>query len=465
MKHAHLIGIGGSGLSAIARVLVEDGYQVSGSDLEYSSYARELEKLGVKVFIGHEADQILGADFVLRSSAIPDDNPEVIAAQKAHIPVYKRAEFLGKLTANQTCIAVAGTHGKTTTTAMISWMLSELEQDPSYIIGGVSKNLGVNAHAGDGSTFVIEADEYDRMFLGLQPQIAVVTNVEHDHPDSFPSEKDFYTAFIEFINRISRDGYLLVCTDDTRASQLLDYAAQELELQKLSYGLDISQAGVFPDFIGRNLSRNQNGSYSFDIYSGENYLTKISLIVPGIHNVRNSLASLAIAVIMGLPHDNAAKALSEFQGTERRFEIRGNISGITVIDDYAHHPTEIRATLEAARFRYPERALWVVWQPHTYSRTETLFDQYLNAFANADHVVVTEIYPSREKIRDDFSSLQVVQSMEHKDVCFLANNSQVVDHLLANINSGDVLIVLSAGDANQISTQVVNKLSLNGNAK
>jgi UDP-N-acetylmuramate--alanine ligase len=465
MKHAHLIGIGGSGLSAIARVLVEEGYQVSGSDLEYSSYANELEKLGVKVFIGHNPDQILGADFVLRSSAIPDDNLEVVAAQEADIPIYKRADFLGKITANQTCIAVAGTHGKTTTTAMISWMLCELEQDPSYIIGGVSKNLGVNAHAGEGSTFVIEADEYDRMFLGLQPQIAVVTNIEHDHPDSFPSEKDFYKAFIEFSNRISKDGYLLVCTDDIKASQLLEYATQGLELQSLSYGLDMNQDGVPPDIMGRNLSRNQNGSYNFDIYSGGNYLAKISLDVPGIHNVRNSLASLAIAEILGLSLESAARALSEFQGTERRFEIRGIVSGITVVDDYAHHPTEIRATLEAARFRYPERVLWAVWQPHTYSRTETLFDQYLSVFENADHVVVTEIYPSREKVREDFSSLQVVQSIEHNDICFLANNSQVVDHLLSNLNSGDVVIVLSAGDANQISTQVLNKLSLNGNAK
>ena len=465
MAHAHLIGIGGSGLSAIARVLIEDGYRVSGSDLEYSSYAGDLEKLGIKIFIGHHADQIAGADFVLRSSAIPDNNVEVAAAHDAGIPVYKRADFLGKLTADRHCIAVAGTHGKTTTTAMISWMLTALGQDPSFIIGGVSTNLDTNAHAGGGSSFVIEADEYDRMFLGLQPDIAVVTNIEHDHPDSFPSESDFYDAFVDFIHRISSKGYLLACTDDSKASVLYHSAAQELDFNTRSYGLEMGKDELPPVYCGRNISVNDRGSYRFDIYKGQNYLARMDLLVPGIHNVRNSIASLAVADILGLPIPDAAQALSEFLGTERRFEIRGELSGITVIDDYAHHPTEIRATLEAARVRYPERDLWAVWQPHTYTRTETLFEEYVAAFSDADHVLVTEVYPSREKVRQDFSSLQVVQSMDHADVNFLADKAQVVDHLLTNLNAGDIVIVLSAGDANQISSQVIDKLSLNGNAK
>jgi UDP-N-acetylmuramate--alanine ligase len=464
MQHAHLIGIGGSGLSAIARVLVEEGYQVSGSDLEYSSYVSELEKLGVKVFISHAADQVDGADFVLRSSAIPDDNVEIMAAREASIPVYKRADFLGKLTEDRYCIAVAGTHGKTTTTAMVSWMLSELGQEPSYIIGGVSKNLGVNAHAGEGSTFVIEADEYDRMFLGLQPQIAIVTNIEHDHPDSFPSEKEFYSAFIDFVDRISGNGYLVICSDDEKALDLYDYVKRELDLQTITFGLEAHHENTLPDVCGRNLVRNDEGSYNFDASSGKEFLGTVALKVPGIHNVLNSLASLAVAKVLGLPCLEAASALSDYQGTERRFEIRGKISGITVIDDYAHHPTEIRATLEAARFRYPESELWAVWQPHTYSRTEVLFDQYLRAFDDADHVLVTEVFPSREQIRKDFSSLQVVQAMNHEDVVFLENNFQVVDHLLANLESGDVVIVLSAGDATQISKQLVENLSETANA-
>ena len=465
MEHAHLIGIGGSGLSAIARILVEDGYQVSGSDIEFSAYARELQELGVSVYVGHDANQIAGADFVLRSSAIPEGNVEVIAALEAGIPVYKRADFLGILTENRSCIAVAGTHGKTTTTAMISWMLTELETDPAYIIGGVSKNLGVNAHAGKGSYFVIEADEYDRMFLGLQPQLAVVTNIEHDHPDSFPTEQEFFNAFVDFANQVSSHGYLLVCTDDPQAFDLFEFAEKEMECQLKSYGLDLRRDGHSPDYLAKNLSRNQSGSYSFDVHFMNEIITRIDLQVPGLHNVRNALASLAVAEIMGLSVESAAKALSEFLGTERRFEIRGEVSGITIIDDYAHHPTEIRATLSAARQRYPHKELWAVWQPHTYTRTEKLFAQFLDAFDDADHVLVTEIFPSREPVRNDFSSKQVVQSMKHVDVKFLASKVEVVDHLLTELNSDDVVIVLSAGDAYLISEQVVEKLSLNGNAK
>ncbi|MGB3701492.1 MAG: UDP-N-acetylmuramate--L-alanine ligase [Anaerolineales bacterium] len=463
MAHAYFIGIGGSGLSAIARLLIEKGYQVSGSDLEFSSHAREIENLGAKVFVGHKAEQISGADFVIRSSAIPDDNEEVKTAQIAGIPVYKRSEFLGKMTAERFCVAVAGAHGKTTTTAMISWMLTALDQDPTYIIGGVSKNLTNNAHAGEGSTFVIEADEYDYMFLGLHPQIAAVTNIEYDHPDCFPTEKDFFAAFVDFVKQIPEDGILLACTDDTKAAELLDLAKLNMKMDTWSYGLENREDGISPDYAVRNLSLNQIGSYNFEIYHDQGYLAEISLQIPGIHNVRNATASLAVAHLLDLPLENAARALGEFQGTERRFEILAEVSGIAVIDDYAHHPTEIRATLGAARNRYPDRELWAVWQPHTYSRTETLFDEYLTAFSEADHVLVTEVYASREPVRDDFSALQVVQSMQHPDASFLASNTQVADYLIANLNPGDVVLVLSAGDANQISAQVVEKLSLNGN--
>lgn len=462
MKRAHLIGIGGSGLSAIARVLVEDGYQVSGSDLEYSSYTRGLEDLGIRIFVGHDAAQISGKDFVLRSSAIPDNNVEVVAALSAGIPVYKRADFLGRLTSNKQCIAIAGTHGKTTTTAMISWMLTALNLDPSFIIGGNSKNLHTNAHAGSGQNFVIEADEYDRMFLGLKPEIAVVTNVEHDHPDNFPTEDDFFSAFVEFTNRISAKGYFLACTDDKNTEKLLDLVSQNTDLHTFCYGLKHRETGLYPDFVGKNLTSDENGSYSFDFHHDQAKLIKVKLQVPGLHNVQNSLASLGVAMVLGLPIESAAKALSEFQGTERRFEITGEVSGITIIDDYAHHPTEIKATLETARNRYPNRKIWAVWQPHTYTRTEALFDQYINSFDNADQVVVTEIFPSREKIREDFSSSQVVQAMTRPDVVFIPNIEQVVNHLMANLMSGDVVIVLSAGDANQICTQVVEKLSADG---
>ena len=463
MTRAHLIGIGGSGLSAIARLLIERGYTVSGSDQEFSPLAREIQELGAQVSLGHRAEQVAGVDLVIRSSAIPEDNVEVQAAKAAGIPVYKRSDYLGMLIDDRMGIAVAGTHGKTTTTAMISWMLSALDQDPSYIIGGVAKNLGNNAHAGTGQVFVIEADEYDYMFLGLRPQIAIVTNVEHDHPDCFPTEKDFFKAFIAFVQRLPEQGILLACTDDDGATKLLD-VAKRLDCKHYSYGLVMPKDRESLDYCVQNLTLTQRGFYNFEVLFRGVPLETISLNVPGIHNARNALAAFAVAHQLNLPLGSAAQVLSEFQGTSRRFELRAEVAGITVIDDYAHHPTEIKVTLSAARDRYPDRKLWAVWQPHTYSRTEALFNEFLTAFGEADHVLVTEIYASREPISQEFSSQQVVQSMDHPDVHFLPSKDLVTDYLVSNLKRGDVLMVLSAGDANRISENVIDLLSVNGNA-
>jgi UDP-N-acetylmuramate--alanine ligase len=461
MTHVHLIGIGGSGMSAIARLLIEKGYSVSGSDLELSPLAVEVQNFGARVSNGHFEDNVVGADIVIRSSAIPVENVEVQEALKRSIPVYKRADFLGELVAEKVGVAVAGTHGKTTTTAMISWMLTALDQDPSYLIGGVSKNLGVNAHAGQGDYFVIEADEYDYMFLGLTPNIAIVTNVEHDHPDCFPTQDDFFKAFVDFVNRIPEDGLLIACMDDDGAANLLEYARDQ-GYKTISYGISKSTNGVSPDFFGDNLTIDHQGNYQFDVFVDQKQLTEMTLRIPGIHNVRNTLAAASISHQLNLSISKAAQALGEFQGTSRRFESWGEISGITVVDDYAHHPTEIRATLTAARDRYPGRQLWAVWQPHTYSRTRTLFNDYLTAFDAADHVLITEIYASREPVEKDFSANKIVEAMQHPDVRYMVNNSQATDFLITNLKQEDVLIVLSAGDANQISVDIVEYLSANG---
>jgi UDP-N-acetylmuramate--alanine ligase len=464
MTHVHLIGIGGSGLSAIARLLIERGYTVSGSDQELSPLAQEVQAMGGEVNLGHRQEQVLGADLVIRSSAIPDANVEVRAALDAGIPVYKRSEYLGKLTEDSIVIAVAGTHGKTTTTAMISWMFTYLDQDPSYIIGGVSNNLGNNAHAGQGSLFVIEADEYDRMFLGLQPEIAIVTNVEHDHPDCFPTAEDFFQAFVAFVEGLPENGLLLVCSDDPGAVKLLDKARAN-HVKSFSYGLNKSGENIPQDYSSRNLAMDPQGNYHFEAYFKGTRLAQVALGVPGLHNAQNALAALAVAHHMNMPVAKTAQALKEYSGTGRRFEVRSEVSGIAVIDDYAHHPTEIRATLAAARNRYPDRQIWAVWQPHTYSRTLTLQKEYLTVFNEADHVLVTEVYASREPFNADYSAIQVVQAMEHRDARFLASNRQVTDFLVTNLQSGDVLIVLSAGDAIQISQDVVDSLSRNGNAE
>lgn len=456
-KRVHLIGIGGTGLSAIARLLMESGWQVSGSDRVLSPLAEGLQAAGVPVYLEHRPENVAGADLVIRSSAIPDDNVEVQAALTAGIPVLKRSDFLGQIMADRVGIAVAGSHGKTTTTAMITWVLSAMGEDPSFILGGISNNLGVNARAGNGRVFVIEADEYDYMFLGLRPRIAVVTNVEYDHPDCFATPEIYYQAFLQFVGQVTPNGTLLVCGDDAGAARLFQ-DMQGRRLHTLAYGI----RSVRHDYYAENLQHNQIGGYTFDVIwsrpaqAPERLCSSVTLQVPGEHNVLNALASLAVAHQLELPLCQAAQALENFRGTGRRFEVRGEAQGITVIDDYGHHPSEIRVTLAAARSRYPGRRLWAVWQPHTYSRTRALLASFALAFEQADEVLVTEIYAAREAPpRDGFSARQVVQAIKHPQVHFAPDLARATTYLLEHLQSGDVLLVFSAGDADRISANVL----------
>ena len=461
MTRVHFIGIGGSGLSAIARLLKESGYEVTGSDRELSQFAVDLENDGVSIYIGHHPRNVAGADMVIRSSAIADDNPEVDAAKRAGIPVYKRADFLGQLMAEKTGIAVAGTHGKTTTTAMIAWMLYAMGRDPSFIVGGTLNNLKVNAHAGKGDLFVIEADEYDRMFLGLKPRIEVVTNLEHDHPDCYPKFADMVFAFQSFVDLLPSDGTFIVCADDEHAVALLGYARRK-GLNVISYSLQSEMTINSPQWMqARTLKPNQRGGFDFsamtNVGAASASMLQVSLQVPGEHNVRNALATLSVAATLGLSLQKAADALSEFTGTGRRFEVRGERKGVIVIDDYAHHPTEIRATLAGAKARYPGHRIWAVWQPHTYSRTQILFFEFSRAFSDANEVLVTEIYASREA-KQEFSSAEVVSAMPHSSARYSGSLEDTTKYLLKNLRSGDVLLVLSAGDANLISADVLKRL-------
>jgi UDP-N-acetylmuramate--alanine ligase len=455
MSHYHFIGIGGTGLSPIARILLERGHQVSGSDLLLSPMAQELQELGIPVQIGHSAQNIRGADMVIRSSAIPDSNVEVVTAQKAGIPVLKRIDFLKELTAGQKVIAVAGTHGKTTTTAMIAWCLVSMNADPSYVVGGMVKNLHTNAHAGQGQYFVIEADEYDGMFLGLTPDTLVVTNIEHDHPDCYPTPGEYFQAFENLCALINPAGQLIACGDHPGAARLM--LAVQKKVPVISYGTTV---GI--PYQVMDIHHNTGCGVAFSLLinqDGKPYKRSqdIQLMIPGSHNALNAAAALAVIHEAGLSVDKAIQALQTFSGTGRRFDIQGEVNGITVIDDYAHHPTEIRSTLSAARCRYPDRQIWAVWQPHTYSRTRELMDDFKDAFNDADHVIVTEIYASREKTRD-FSSREVVQLMHHPDVCQIPDLAEVTQVLIENLKSGDVLLVLSAGDADQISRDVLTFL-------
>lgn len=453
-KNVFFIGIGGTGLSAIARLLKEKGYIVSGSDQVISDLARDLIANGITVYEGHSPDHIVGVDLVIRSSAVREDNPEVQEARRARIPVYKRSDILGDLMKDKIGIAIAGTHGKTTTTAMMATVLNGLGLDPSYIIGSVSKNLGNNAHYGFGDHFVIEADEYDRMFLGLTPTYAIITNLEHDHPDCFPTYSDYLLAFKGFTEKLQSYGKLFCCLDDPGVQRLIPLISGE---HILTYGTSQNC-----DYQATDIQSNEIGGYNFVFSSHINdethLLGEIELTSPGLHNVLNALAVLAVSHQLGLELDKVTTLLKKFSGTARRFEIVGEINQITIIDDYGHHPTEIKSTLQAARSRYPEKNIWAVWQPHTYSRTQTLFDEFRNAFSLSDHVIVSQIYASRE-VNDEFSAAQVVAAMSHPDAKYIAESQNICDYLFENVKPGDIVIVFSAGDATQISKDLTMRLT------
>lgn len=453
MSGTHFIGIGGTGLSAIARVLLERGETVTGSDREDSPLARALQQAGARVSIGHDAKNVNGAERVIRSSAVPDDNVEVQAARAKGIPVYKRADILSELLAHQHTIAVAGSHGKTTTSAMMAWMLTALNQEPGYILGSVSQNLGGNAAAGEGRFFVIEADEYDHMFLGLEPTVALVTNIEHDHPDFFPTPESFMEAFERFIDRVRPEGAVLACLDDPGASQLLRYAKANGR-RSLSYAI---HNGGEANYHARNL-RPAGEGFAFEAFHGEEYMTAATLQVPGEHNAQNALGALAVADVLDLNVVEAAQALGDFLGTGRRFDIRGEAASVLVVDDYAHHPTEVRAVLSAAKARYPDRRLWAIWQPHTYSRTFTLLDEFAAAFGAADRVLVLPVYAAREQPPPDFNQSSVMDAIQHDHVHRALDFQDALQLLDQELSRGDVALVMSAGDAIHLSEQLFEQL-------
>lgn len=454
--HIHLIGIGGIGLSAIARVLHGWGYEVSGSDEQASPLTRALSAEGIVVYAGHQAGQVMGADIVVVSSAIPEDNPEVIEARRQSLPLVKRERFLGELTQGKITIAVAGTHGKTTTSAMIAWILIQAGLDPTFIVGGVLQNLGSNARAGDGSLFVIEADEYDRAFLGLRPDVAVITTLEHDHPDCYPTFEEMRTAFSKFAERVPADGLLVACGEDREGKALGDDLAGR--------GCRVETYGLEPVWDWWAQGVQLGNSAAFEVWREGKQMGICALQVPGRHNVLNALAALAASCEVGVDFGLAVAALTRFRGTERRFEVKGQAAGVTVVDDYAHHPTEIRVTLSAARLKYPGRVLRVVFQPHTYSRTLALLDGFAAAFDDADHVVVTGIYAAREQDSLGVSGADVVNRMVHPDAEYIASLDDVVARLLEQVEPGDVVITLGAGDGYLVGERLLQSLQerLNG---
>lgn len=469
MKKVHFIGINGTGLSAIAAILLERNYIVSGSDRQITENAQRLSNAGATVYQGHSPEHVTDVDLVIRSSAIPDDNVEILTALEKNIPVLKRGQFLKEVVGGKKCIAVSGTHGKTTTTAMIAWMLTYSGLDPSYIIGSISTNLGTNAHEGTSDLFVIEADEYDYMFLGLQPDIAVVTGVEYDHPDCFSTPEDYYQAFFKFTDCIHPGGSLFLCANDSGAVRLFE--ERKTPKRILLYGItDSEQKGILNtgelelNFSAQELKINKYGCYSFNFIVRDSGLKiEIDLQVPGVHNVLNAVCALSIMEVLNISMLDAKKAIGEYKGTQRRFEIVGEREKVVYINDYAHHPTEIKATLSAARDCFPERRILSVWQPHTYSRTRLLLGEFSQAFTDSDMVLIMDIYPARETDpADGFDSQDILEYMlnttksQHQEVIHISGLYETAQYLTKQVQDGDVVLLLSAGDAYLVFDQIFN---------
>ena len=451
MTKVHFVGIGGSGLSAIAQVLLESGDDVSGSDEVLSPFAQALAAHGAKVYQGHAAENLDCAELVIVSAAVPEGNPEVAAALARGVPVLKRAEFLGRLMAGRQGIAVAGTHGKTTTTGLIALLLDRAGLDPTFIVGGWLVDFDTNARAGKGP-FVVEADEYDRMFLGLKPMVAVVTNVEHDHPDCYPTLADMQDAFRAFANLLPDDGWLVGCGHDAFARTLVE-ARRAAGHAALTYGLRRDD-----DFRADSLQLNGAGGFDFLLVKDGRTLGLVRNRLPGEHNVLNSLAALAVADHLGVSFNDARNGLADYRGAGRRFEVMGEAGGVTWVDEYAHHPTEIRATLAAARRRFTDHPLWVMFQPHTFSRTRTLLADFATAFADADHVVIVDIYRSREAPDPGISASDIVRRMDHPDAVYVPALTDAAAYLAERLRAGDVLLTLGAGDGNQVGRQALGTL-------
>ncbi|MEP7293394.1 MAG: UDP-N-acetylmuramate--L-alanine ligase, partial [Chloroflexota bacterium] len=446
-QHIHLVGIGGAGLSAIARVLLGQGYRVSGSDRTLNTLTEALAKDGAHIDPTHDAANVIGADALIVSSAVQVDQVEIAAAQAEGIPVYKRSDIMADLMLGKQVIAVAGTAGKTTTSAMIAHILIETGKDPSYIVGGVLSTTGQNAGVGAGDVFVVEADEYDNMFLGLRPNIAVVTNVEWDHPDFFKTPDDTQRAFEQFVALLPDEGWLIACADDPGAWRLAEQRMAH-SLQAFPYGFDEMRAVLRAVDPQAEHDRYRFGMRMIDSDSPEALQVRLNL--PGRHNALNAMAALIASYFAGVDLNEAVAALATFKGTGRRFELKGEVDGVAVIDDYAHHPTKIRATLEAARGRYPDRQIWAVWQPHTYSRTQALMDDYLDAFEDADHILITDIYAAREQPIPGVSAAEIAERMQHPDARFTGTFEATIALLDAEVQAPAAVIVMSAGDAPKI---------------
>lgn len=449
--HIHFIGIGGISMSGLAEILLKEGFQVSGSDAKESELTRHLESRGALVRYGQRAENIdPGTDVVVYTAAIHPDNPEFAAAKEAGIPMLTRAELLGQIMRNyRTAIAVSGTHGKTTTTSMLSMILLEGEKDPTISVGGILPEIGGNIRVGHSDVFLTEACEYTNSFLSFFPTVGVILNIEEDHMDFFKDLADIRNSFHRFARLLPQNGLLVLSGAIAHPEEI----TKDISARVVTFGLTGAE-----DYSASGITYDEKGCASFLLCHDGNSVGPVSLHVPGLHNVSNALAALAVSLELGIGFDTAALGLSMFHGTDRRFQYKGEFNGVTVIDDYAHHPTEIEATLKAAA-NYPHRELWCVFQPHTYTRTRAFLPEFARALSHADHVVLADIYAARETDTLGISSrtLQAELQKLGKTCYYFPSFEEIEKFLLKKCMHGDLLITMGAGDVLKIGENLLSR--------
>jgi UDP-N-acetylmuramate--alanine ligase len=442
VRHVHFVGVGGIGMSGIAEVLLALGYEVSGSDLKEGDITRRLVSLGARVTAGHRGELVEGADVVVYSSAVSPENPELVSARAAGVPVIPRAEMLAELMRLKYGIAIAGSHGKTTTTSLVSTVLAAAGLDPTVVIGGKLNAIGTNAKAGAGELLVAEADESDGSFLKLSPTIAVVTNIDPEHLDHYGSHEAIKDAFVEFAQRVPFYGLAVMCLDHPHVQAILP----RIDRRHTTYGTtpQADYVAMDPVFQGTRTS--------FSVLRRGEDLGRFDVHLPGRHNVLNCLATIAVADELDIPRAITRDALASFEGVQRRFTVVGEHDGVTYVDDYGHHPAEVEATLHAARSGFPSRRIVAAFQPHRYSRTRDLFVPFTRAFNLADHLIVTEVYAAGEKPIEGVSGRTLADAIRahgHRHVVYEPDKVQVTERIAEVTRPGDIVIALGAGDINR----------------
>jgi len=454
IRRIHFVGIGGIGMSGLAEVLLNLGFSVSGSDLKHTAVTQRLVRLGAQVFEGHAAANVGDAEVVVVSSAVPPQNPEIVWATHHKIPVIPRAELLAELMRLKFCVAVAGSHGKTTVTSMVAVMLAEAGLDPTAVIGGRLDAFGSSARLGKGELMVVEADESDRSFLYLLPTLAVVTNIDREHLDHYENLDEIVNSFASFVNKVPFYGAVIACVDAPWRGPL-ETLLPRLRRRVVTYGIEPGA-----DVAARNLDL-ESGSSSFDVDVDGTFFGRFTVNIAGRHNVQNALAAIAVGRELDLTPEQIREGLEHFRGADRRFQIKAELDGITIIDDYGHHPTEIKATLEAAKLHGAKR-IWAIFQPHRYTRTKFLMDDFARSFEVCDRVYVLDIYPASEPPIPGVTSERLVERMSELGFTrarYRASEAAVIEEVLAEVNAGDLVLTIGAGSVWRIADVLVAGLS------